>query len=693
MQTHPSESDYDKVLKILSFMDYARPIALVTICQKSGIKMADILRYSSRLEADKVIEKGMDNGNIFYTLRMRDYQPVIESMFSAPAEPAAAPRQPVDSREAILRRRSMRNAAAAEAQNVEIQPEIPAKTVRPVPEPISAVDLLKIRRSSAVNPRVYESGMVSSTRFTRISGSSQTNPMVDRRSSATHKAVFMNRSTVRGSVSRSTFTATPPSGFDASAMERSDTNFKPRTNYTSVPLQSLIPSSAVAQASNEVTATELLEKLQITADTPLLTVLSSRPSFDVWSACSAIVNAGGGILVLGMRQYGTGSDATFFIKSIARPEEAITNLYKSFNDRNIISDCPKDTSFMSIVEFGRKKVLAMRLTPDLFAKAPLYLTRDSFGMRTNQGCYIYRNGKAERCTPDEIEALWTRIRLGAEIPDWHQEGEVLPVEMTRNVKINLPSMIDDAVRPLSRKVCTYGQPLPQNDYRIAHPSLHHSYNASPIPETSQRPVPTPIQPSQPIAATPFPNAHETLENIAQAAPVAKSVPPTSPNIASAQDRDTLQLLLFAEDIRINKQDSEETSSQQTAESTGRTRSARGRRTASDSQLAFTGADNAVQKPESLLDLEPNPAIIPPTFAEADQNLLASIAAPAVEHLRLPTARLCEIAGNLLTAARLTPQELANLLQRKLPVIRTKVLASFSNNPNFKLTGNTYYIEK
>ncbi len=691
MQKRAMDSAYDKVLRVLSIMEYAKPVALITISQKTGIKLADIIEISKTLEQERIIERGTDNGNTFYTLAISDYHAKIEALFNPPQEESQTTKVPVDSREAIRRRRSMRNIAAAEnndsaSASASHSDSIPG-TMRAA-EPISAVDLLRMKRSSAANPRVYDSGLGSSTRLPRIPGSSQSNPVIDRRSSGSLKSVFVSRPISRSmSSSRSTYTATPPAGFDPTALERSDTNFKTQTNYAPASMQSLIPSNAIAQVSNEISAAELYEKLQITEDTPLLTVLGSRPSFEVWSSCSAIVNAGGGILILGMRQYGQGADASFFIKSLARPEETMSNIFKAFNDRDIISDCPKDMSFMSIVEFGRKKVLVLTLKPELFSQAPLYLTRDSFGMRTNQGCYIYRNGKPERCTPEETQLLWEKIRLGNEVPDWQQNGEILPVQMTRNVKVNLPPIIDDAVRPLSRKVSTYGQPLPQDDYRLSHLGTR----------TFGAPVSTPEQPAPRISET-MNYATGNTELQAQKAASERAfkalVQDGSPSIPQKQPKserpsepnaDTLQLLLFAEDIRLSKQkqavDEIPSPASKSVSAAPKKRSA--------SHDAQPEASQAQTSPAP----SPDTASLPPSFAESDQKLLEDIASPAIEHQRLPTARLCEIAATLLTNARLTPQELANLLNRKLPMIRTKVLPAFSQNPKFKLTGNTYYIEK
>lgn len=689
MQKRPAESNYDKVLKILSLLEYSKPVALATISRRTEIKLGEVISFAKMLEEEKIIERGTDNGNTFYTLVMRDYHARVEAIFNPPPPAETPSKVSLDSREAIRRRRSLRNAASGEntsaSASLSTNSESAVRASRPSAEPISAVDLLAMKRSSGLNPRVYESG-ISNSRIPRIPSSSQMNPMTDRRSSS-FKSVYVSRPISRPmSSSRSMYTPAPPAGFDPTALERSDTNFKTQHNNAPVSLQPLIPSNAVAQVSNEVSAAELFEKLDITEDTPLLTVLGSRPSFDVWSSCSALVNAGGGILILGMRQYGHGADASFFIKSLARPEESMTNIYKAFNDRDIISDCPKDMSFMSIVEFGRKKVLVMRLQPSLFARAPLYLTRDSFGMRTNQGCYIYRNGKAERCSQEETQKLWESIRLGLEVPDWEQKGEILPVQMSRTVKVNLPPVLDDAVRPMSRKVSTYGQPLPQNDYRIAHPG--HTFHPS-LPEIEP---PAPAAVPEPRYATANTQIQEQkaaterdFKELVQDGLLDVPVKRLKPNLASAQDRDTLQLLLFAEDIRMSKKEpkKKEPKNQQDIA------------LASDFTTAAAPAEKSAKTITATQKSAEPPVTdnLPPRLSDDNRALLESIASPATEHLRLPTTRLVEIAASLLSTARLTPLELSDLLKRKLPVVRTKILASFSQNPNFKLVDNTYYIEK
>jgi hypothetical protein len=87
---------------------------------------------------------------------------------------------------------------------------------------------------------------------------------------------------------------------------------------------------------------------------------------------------------------------------------------------------------------------------------------------------------------------------------------------------------------------------------------------------------------------------------------------------------------------------------------------------------------------------PATAHIPPKLAQADRAKLDAIAAPAIQHPRLPTARLCEIAITLCQHACLKPAELAELLNRKLVPIRDRVMPKIKEHPNVHCVDNIYY---
>lgn len=683
-------SDYDRVMKLLSLMDTSKPVALVTISQQTGIKLADIIRDCSQLEAMGVLCQLRESGNIFYRLLMDDYEKIIDEKYHH-KEPAEATKTPIDSREAILlRRRSMRK-AAAERENNENNNDDKDETdthnsrfghnisVASSPghrfqnsfgirrqnnsgnstiEPISAVDLLSIRRPTA--------SPLGGGRLARISSvGTGSYASRDTRSSSTHKAV----------VPRSVF---PTGTGDALGLERSDTNFKQiRPDEHQAALFSIIPNSISSRSNHEVSEQEVLEKLEITKDTPLLTVLSSRVTPEIWTACSALVNAGGGILILGMRKYIQAGEVTYFVKTVNNPEDAIKRLMNGFSERSVISDSPKDDSFISVVEFGRKKVLVLRLSPALFTTLPLYLARDSFSHHPNQGCFIYEKGSARRCTEQETKLLWEKFRLDGDLPDWDQTGEIAPIQMERKIKVSLPPLIDDAVRPLSRKESTFGMPVSQDDIRF---SRRYQPGAEPVVREHREP-PVPVV-SQTARSTTSSASSQDMSREALAATGKSESPRTNAKYTEAADRNTLQYLLFAEDIRAN-------SPARGQEPYGHVLSAEPvKRAETSSTVAASPSRSAAPQPET--------SAIPPELAQADSKLSAlidTIVEPAVSHPRLPAARLCEIAASLLKEVRLTPNELSELLNRKLPVIRTKIFPQLKETYKLHLVENKYYICK
>ena len=682
--------DYERVMKILSEMELSKPVALVTISQKTGIKLADIIRYCSVLESINVIRQLRDSGNIFYTLLKDDYDKSVEDTFLPKEEPAPV-KSSIDSRQAILqRRKSMREAAAA-AQERENNKDSAtfARNPRPnnSPEPISAVDLLAMRRSGMNMP-------LSRGRFANTApvGKVTNMPSMDRSSSTSHKAIYMN--TGRNVAARTSFSSMSM-GTDALGLERSDTNFKQVRPEERQPLFSIIPESVSAHSNHEVSAQDVFDKLNITANTPLLTVLSPRPTYEVWEACSALANSGGGILILGMRKYIQNGEVTYFIKTVNNPDDAIKRLMSSFNDRETISDCPKDSTFISVAEFGRKKVLVLNISPVLFTSMPLYLSRDSYGMRTDQGCYIYRDGEAQRCTEEETKSLWMKYRLNGETPDWDQTGELLPVKMEHKIKVSLPPLMDDSVRPLSQKDCHYGQPIAREDIRFSRrymasdEPLKHEFRNPPVPERA----PESVVPAEPALEP------ENKVVAAQELPF-KSNDISSPETemessyqdrrrAEAQERNTLQYLLFAEDIR-------------TSPVSGKSREPVAQDVQKLQLEAFSSVKTAnpvsqseAYSPEKPTVSTPEPqktTIVPPDLAHADRSVIDEIIEPALSHPRLPSARLCEIAATLLKTVRLSPLELSDLLKRKLPVIRTKVFPTLKETYKFHLVDNKYYIE-
>ena len=667
--------EYEMMLKILSMMVYGKPTALVLLSQKTGLKLADIIRYMKRLETEKIIRRSMDGGNTFYILDDEDYEEHLEALY--PPDPEKPLKPSMSSREAILKRRSFRNAQSADSpaaasSSVEKAAPVPAE-----PKRISAVDLMAIRRSSATNKRVYDPNR-SGTRSAILSGSSEfrridpdSPKLVSMPSSTGHKAVYINRPSSRNAApSRSMFTALPPAGMDALGLERSDGEFRIREDYEKVNRQPLIPFHAASQISNEIADEEVRQKLGITPDDKLYTILSPRPTHELWSACSALANSGGGTLVLGLKKYVQDQNVTYFVKSIARPEEAMKIILRNFNDRSIISDCPKDPNFIKILTFGKKNVIVLQIDPSQLSNAPLFTTRDSFNMHTSKGCYLFRNGNVVHCTEEEIKALWQAKRLGQEIPDWDQTSEQAPVQMEHKIKLSLPTVLDDSIRPLSRKENTYGQ-------QIANP-YHKRRTFGPSEAL------TGYMPQPPMAASEIRAAQASRdwnENESSASEHAHS------SFATASEDAEKQFASLISDGSFTRAQRNTTGSPETSDNAPR-------------QYLLFAEDICSSAPASDMDTtaEPAPVLpkadddIPPCYANADRALLESIARPAVEHPRLPAIRLCEIAISLCKVARLKPAEIAELLHKKIVPVRDKILPKVKEDPNIHCIDGAYYIK-
>lgn len=661
--------EYDMMLKILSMMVYGKPVALVALSQKTGIKLADIIRYMKRLEAEKIIRRSMDNGNTFYILDTEDYEDRLDALYP-PANDT--PVMSISSREAILKRRSLRNAQSADS--AAANPDADKSSISPAqPEPkrISAVDLMAIRRSSASNKRVYDSNRIgapnpmlsNSAEFRKID--SDASRLGATTSSSGHKAVFINRPTPRNAPpSRSMFTPMPPSGMDALGLERSDGELRLRDNYEKITRQPLIPFHATTQTSNEVTDEEVRQKLNISPDARLYTILSPRPTHELWAACSALANSGGGTLVLGLKKYVQNQEVTYYIKPIARPEDAMKTILRNFNDRSVISDCPKDPSFIKVVNFGKKTVIAMQIDPAQLANAPLFTTRDSFNMHTTKGCYLYRNGEVVHCTEDEIKLLWQTKRLGSELPDWDQTSEQAPVQMEHKIKLSLPPILDDSIRPLSRKENTYGQPIPQN--------YHRRRTFGPNEQlTGYMPQP-PAENMRSLACENISPSHEIIPNEIDQNEFIRKLD---------ENKKEFQALIsdggYTRNLRNAADDSKESD-------------------ASSRQYLLFAEDICSPKTQPSQPEPPKPEQntedIPPCLEDADRALLDSIASPAVEHPRLPAIRLCEIAISLCKNARLKPIEIAELLHKKLVPVRDKIMPAIKEHPDVHCIDGAYYIK-
>ena len=695
MTSHHAMSDMDITLKILSTLIMSKPVSLVTVSQETGIKLADIIRYCTPLVSEKILKRVMDKGNIFYILLTEEYESTLRALYQPDEAPSSDDpiSENMTSRKAIMMRRSLRSSAGFEKVSRESQESTPASST--TPERVSALDLLAIKRSSTSLSYVPDASRSSSRRASQTSSTQlqSVHRDYDRSttsssglSSTSHKAVFINSPAPRRNDSRPAFSAPmPPS--DAPQMERSDGMFAQRNPSFRRHQEPIIPEFALTTTNNDVPDEEVREALQIPSNIPLIAILSPRPSYEIWASCSALANSGGGYIVLGMRKYVKDGNVTYFIKSVTTPEEAIKNIFRNFNDRNLISDCPKDPSFITTKTLHKKNLIVMHIDPALFGPAPVYTTRDSFGMKTMQGCFMYLDGEIVHCSQDEVKNLWTQKRLEKETPDWNQDAPQLDVEMSKKIHLHLPSPADDDIRPLSRKAPS--QPTP------ASPTLRHSRRTLKSTEPPQ--IDQIRTPYAPITAQAY---QQFFNKITVPAQPFDSSASTQPLREMHCDEDTIPNLLLAEDIRIP---SKKHLTPVPMSSQNRPMPAKQHDMLQESHTESDVAQAAVTYPA---DTSPDPALppksaspspsrvaaIPPLYKDADHDLLHKIALPVLEHPRLPMARVCEISVKLCQNARFTVKDLAEILGKKTTPIRNKVMPVLRQDPRFVEEGKIFYLK-
>lgn len=669
-----AHNDYEQTFKVLSNMVYSKPIALAALSQKTGIKLAELIRVCGRLEKEKIIRRSLENGNTYYILILEDYRDRIDELMGAEEEMDDTQRKELlarqnasnqNSRDAILKRRSMRASKGDEPEKVE-----PSVQIIKGPERISAMDLVAINRSTMANQRILRNkrqseSLPSVTPGQLLDSSSGINPSLSGgfrktgMSSSSYKAIYVNKPVRGPQSSRSSFTSMPSGTYDSLCFDRSDTNFKQKEDIEPPSLGPIVPCKLAGSAASELKEDEVRRRLGFTDEDRVITILTPKPCHELWAACSALANAGGGTIILGMKRYGSGENANYFVKAIAKPEESIKTLVRAFNDRTYISDCPRDPEFIKIVQFGHKKLLSITIDPAQLSPAPLYTSHDSFCARDTAGCYMFKDGEIVHCAEDEVKQLWESKRLGACKPDWEQQDELIPVTMERKVKLNIPAGFDENVRPLSTNKCTYGQPL---EYQFKY-GKHRPYPGKLPPErepvdlmekvlAAQRAIQVNKQSSE-KQIEPCRNVEmPTKENAKAAAVTPKEAVPAS----------VLQGLLFAEDITVVAKET----------------------TKPECNKCAVVEEMDAPAAGSNLDM-------PPLLKDYDRAKLEEIAAPAVEHSRLPTIRLCEIAAELLQAVRLKPTELADLLNRKLVPVRDKVLPKIKESYDVQIVDGYYFI--
>lgn len=700
------EPSYEMASKILASMTVSKPMSLSELSAKTNFSFGLILQCCTILVPEGILYRAQDGGKIFYILLKKDYQETLKNLF--PSTEATKPlsnagkvvfskdgdpqreTSSLDSKPAMskaVKPGTVETKTSASKSNhkktekqVQLKPardssllSLPrseatarVRTRSSVEERQSSQNVKERRtRRSDSSPRVDSISKTSelqsvSSQFSAslpnrnfpISGSFK---RVTSLSSSSHKAIFINNPTRPGSgatPSRSMYNAAPPIGFDPNALRRSDTNLPPKASIEARPkTPPLLAFRPNVQSQNELTEEALREKLGISNEALLVTLVVNRGCHELWTTFSAVANAGGGYIMLGIRKHG----GSYFIKSITRAVELVKSLLEDFANRELISDCPDDTSYIRTVEFGRKHSVVIEVEREKLSNRPVYTAMDSFGTQTNNGCYIYRDGEVMRCTEEETKELWESY-LGTHRPDWDQESELPNLELKRKVKPVLPPIIDDAVRPLSRKVSTYGQAIvqPHRKGKKRHwdkPVLAAlaSQDAASSPKPASPRVPSPI------SAGPQSGRFSAQNSLFQ------SSEPTAMH-------ELVEEILLAEDIRVVKK----------APSDARG-SMNERRPSTIAQKANTEAKVITETAASKEK---------PSQTNHRDELLV-IAEPATKHARMPLIRLAEIVEGLTRHTALDLNEISDLIGRRPAYIKDRVIAKLQENDDFIVIDGKY----
>ena len=819
MASSATSNEFEQSLKILTVLADSTRESVVSICHKTGLKLADIFQCVERLEIVGIVAREKLNGNTFVVLKNHNYQAKLEQLFgiSVPKQNTTAVVQPsnqvsVDRREAILKRRQERVAKANQENEA-------TKIEKKKPTPISAVDLLAIKRSAGTNKKIHPSPRTGklATPIGFVKKSEQDVGRKPALSSNAYKSVNISRSG-KGSqfLSRSSYMSSMLS--DPIDIERTDTNFKPLENIERPSQGPIIPFKNTVRASNEIHESDVRKKIGLADDKILIAFLMPKPNNEFWRACSAVANSGGGAIILGMKKYGKDGDASFFVKKIARPEEVKKTLFTAFNDRKYISDCPRDMGFIETVEFLKNKVVVVRINPEDMSPAPLFLDKDSFSMAEGAGCFLYKNGNVEHCTEEEVKQLWDLKRLkntdlADEEIDWEQSDEIAQIDMNRKSKPDVPTGFNESIMPLSQQKCAFGEKLPG----ILPPSLTKKYPGKLPPERIPENLSAIIHAFQ--CAEPkneeekkfFDEQIHLLSEIAVADKIAKAeaaskkeekkadekaprpypvqpkmINPTGKqskiNAANAnalrvanaafQSVSTIPSKTKAEKMRREQANEKKTldikssdsrqmiddelkrieSKLAEAKASARAKNApkevekvdikaqleaaaraeledelnvlrasstmnpkipgglanlNGSKPVDEAAIneflanaaSYYGSKQQTDANETVSSQDAKPKIalidapLPPKLAEIDRAKLDAIALPVVEFPRLPQTRLCEITVELLKMARLKPTEVADILHKKLVLVRDKLIPKIRETHEITVVEGCYFIRE
>ena len=450
-----SPNDFEIAKKVLSLLEYGKAVSLKKLSSESEVSYQTLMFVMRPAIQSGLIARTRDDKEIFYTLRRLEYerelaqaygQPVPEEERGRPsvitrtrnttliapaladegdASQSASPRRSGDTAEV---RRRVTASVRESSTHLERVAKVAAKPEPETPVSRSSMELPFIDRKRS--QQLTASAIPS--RNIPLSGAFKRAPSTS--SSGTHKSVFINNVSNRGS--RSSFSAMPPQPLP-NQLHRTDTNF-PMKSVSELP-QRATPILAFRTASNNVEYSDAMirEVIGVTEGVPLLAIDSDKTCFELWSTFSALANSGGGIIMLGVRKHGI----SYVIRKNPHIEDLLRSVQKDFNDRTVISDAPreKDSPFIQTRADGKKQFIVIFVDPEAIERLPVFTKLDSFGAQKD-GCYCIKNNEVVRCNDEETKALWQKFYLVDEQPDWNQTGELLRVDMSRKLQL---AQIDD----------------------------------------------------------------------------------------------------------------------------------------------------------------------------------------------------------------------------------------------------------
>lgn len=179
---------------------------------------------------------------------------------------------------------------------------------------------------------------------------------------------------------------------------------KPVRRRPTSPRPAPAPSGPPGRGRFDVDEAELRALLEIPKDAPLIPMLAHHDATpDLWRHVSALANASGGFIALGVKQRHHG---LFTLKGLHAPDRLTSSILGEVKKPEVISRRILTGRNLRRYEHKRRKLLVVRI-PELDAAVkPIYVGETSYHKKRNLGTFIYTDNKVRKATEDEITDMW-----------------------------------------------------------------------------------------------------------------------------------------------------------------------------------------------------------------------------------------------------------------------------------------------